>query len=190
MRLFLGVDGGQSGTTALAGDETGRVVRIAKSGPTNRVSRAEFLAAIRAAAGDDDYEAACFGFSGGSEDKEAMTREVVRAAKFVFAHDALIALEGATAGEPGVITIAGTGSIAFGRNAEGRTARAGGWGFAISDEGSGHWIGRKAISAVLQARDEDEAAARNLAEAILRTWQLKDLDELIRIANSTAADFP
>ena len=47
---------------------------------------------------------------------------------------------------PGVIAIAGTGSIVYGRDASGRVARAGGWGFAISDEGSGHWIGRHAIS--------------------------------------------
>jgi len=178
MRLFLGVDGGQSGTTALAGDETGRVVRIAKSGPTNRVSRAEFLAAIRAAAGDDDYEAACFGFSGGSEDKEAMTREVVRAAKFVFAHDALIALEGATAGEPGVITIAGTGSIAFGRNAEGRTARAGGWGFAFGDEGGAFDIVRQSLRAALRF-EEGWGPPTALRDALLEATGARDANDLL-----------
>ena len=56
--------------------------------------------------------------------------------------DMLIALEAAFDSGPGVIVIAGTGSIAYGRNRQGTTVRAGGWGFAIGDEGSAHWIGR------------------------------------------------
>ncbi len=63
--------------------------------------------------------------------------------------DNVIALEAAFGSGPGVIVIAGTGSIAYGRNRDGQTARAGGWGFAISDEGSGHWIGRAAVAAAL-----------------------------------------
>ena len=61
----------------------------------------------------------------------------------------MIALEAAFGAGPGVIAIAGTGSIVYGRDAAGHTARAGGWGFAVSDEGSGYWIGRRAISAIL-----------------------------------------
>ena len=67
--------------------------------------------------------------------------------------DIQIALEAAFDAGPGVIVIAGTGSIAYGRNQAGNTARAGGWGFAIGDEGSAHWIGRTAVSAVLRAAD-------------------------------------
>jgi N-acetylglucosamine kinase-like BadF-type ATPase len=87
------------------------------------------------------FEAACFGMSGGSEDKQAILAEILQARKLVVTHDALIALSGATGGEPGVVTIAGTGSIAFGRNAAGETARAGGWGFLFGDEGGGFDIG-------------------------------------------------
>jgi len=65
-------------------------------------------------------------------------------------HDALIALSGATCGEPGLITIAGTGSIAFGRNASGKTARAGGWGYVFGDEGGGFYIVRQAVRAALR----------------------------------------
>ena len=67
--------------------------------------------------------------------------------------DMVIALEAAFGGDPGVIVIAGTGSIAYGRNSKGQTARAGGWGFAISDEGSGQWIGRAAVAATVRALD-------------------------------------
>jgi glucosamine kinase len=80
--------------------------------------------------------------------------------------DMQIALAAAFGAGPGVIVIAGTGSIAYGRDAEGRTARAGGWGFAISDEGSAHWIGRAAVSAVLRAADQagDDQARFDQAE--------------------------
>ena len=67
--------------------------------------------------------------------------------------DMQIALEAAFDTGPGVIVIAGTGSIAYGRDLQGTTVRAGGWGFAIGDEGSAHWIGRAAVSAVLRASD-------------------------------------
>jgi N-acetylglucosamine kinase-like BadF-type ATPase len=64
--------------------------------------------------------------------------------------DAVIALSGATAGEPGIITIAGTGSIAFGRNAAGRAVRVGGWGYIFGDEGAGFDISRQALRAALR----------------------------------------
>ena len=47
--------------------------------------------------------------------------------------------------EPGVVIIAGTGSIAYGHNGQGQAARAGGWGYVLGDEGSGYWIGRHAL---------------------------------------------
>jgi N-acetylglucosamine kinase-like BadF-type ATPase len=100
-----------------------------------------------------------------------------------------IALEAAFGAGPGVIAIAGTGSIVYGRDAVGRTARAGGWGFAISDEGSGHWIGRRAISAILSAHDQGRETA--VTAMILQAWKLNTLDELVQQANSTPPpDFP
>jgi N-acetylglucosamine kinase-like BadF-type ATPase len=92
-------------------------------------------------------------------------------------------LEAAFGGGPGVIVIAGTGSIAYGRDAQGKTARAGGWGLAISDEGSGQWIGRAAVSAVLNANDAGENPP--LLKTILSLWKLASLDELVRHANAS-----
>jgi N-acetylglucosamine kinase-like BadF-type ATPase len=104
--------------------------------------------------------------------------------------DMVIAMQAAFGSKPGVIVIAGTGSIAYGRSKEGQTARAGGWGFAISDEGSGQWIGRNAVSGVMRAQDEDEAAPTGLALSILHAWHLQTLDELVRSANaSPSPDF-
>ncbi len=166
-QLFLGVDGGQSSTTAIIGDETGRVLGIGRGGPCNHVQasegRAKFLSAMNESLGAacraagleklPALTAACMGFSGGPKDKEALLREVVAAEHVVVTHDGLIALSGATGGEPGVIIISGTGSFAFGRNGEGRTARAGGWGFAFGDEGGGFHMTRQALRAALRMEE-------------------------------------
>jgi N-acetylglucosamine kinase-like BadF-type ATPase len=153
MKLFLGVDGGQSGTTALVGDESGRVVGVGRGDPCRQVRPAVSECLREAGFEGAEFEGACLGFSGGAADKEAAVRELVRAKRMVVTHDAFIALVGATGGEPGVVTIAGTGSIAFGRNAVGKTARAGGWGYVFGDEGGGFDLVRQALRAAL--RDEE-----------------------------------
>lgn len=168
MKLYLGVDGGQSSTTALIGGETGAVLGTGSGGPCNHVGAAEgrgkLARAVResvgqacAQAGLDPsgarFEAACFGMSGGPDDKQGILREILDTDRLVVTTDAVIALAGATAGEPGIITIAGTGSIAFGRNAEGRSARAGGWGYIFGDEGGGFDIARQALRALLREEE-------------------------------------
>jgi len=162
VKLFLGVDGGQSSTTALVGNESGRVVGVGRCGPSNHVGKGEgrekFLRAVggslRAAGFEDaEFEAACLGLSGGAADKDAAVRELIKAKHYVVTHDAFIALVGATAGEPGVVAIAGTGSIAFGRNGAGKTARAGGWGYVFGDEGGGFDLVRQALRAALREEE-------------------------------------
>jgi N-acetylglucosamine kinase-like BadF-type ATPase len=168
MRLYLGIDGGQSGTTALIGDPTGRVLGTGRAGPCNHAAASEgrrkFTAAITAslsqaarAAGltqPASFEAACLGLSGGPDDKDALAREMIPAGRYLITHDAQIALAGATAGQPGIIAIAGTGSIVFGRNAAGVFARAGGWGYVFGDEGGAFDLVRQALRAILRHTDE------------------------------------
>lgn len=168
MRLYLGVDGGQSGTTAMIGDEDGRVVGAGSGGPCNHATAEEGRRKLERAVGDSvaaalaeaglesrnaHFAAACFGMSGGPEDKQAILREILPSDIVVVTDDAVIALAGATAGEPGIITIAGTGSIAYGRNREGRAVRTGGWGYIYGDEGSGFDIARQAVRAALRAEE-------------------------------------
>jgi glucosamine kinase len=105
--------------------------------------------------------------------------------------DMQIALESAFDTGPGVIIIAGTGSIAYGRDPQGSTVRAGGWGFAIGDEGSAHWIGRTAVNAVLRASDPRDGTpeskspqASPLAAALCKAWGVSSLADLARAANS------
>jgi len=91
--------------------------------------------------------------------------------------DMVTAHAGAFGGGPGVIVIAGTGSIAYGKDAAGQQARSGGWGYAMGDEGSGYDIGRQALMAA--ARMEDGRGPHtSLLAALLDHFQLASLWEV------------
>ena len=162
MKLFLGVDGGQSANAALVADESGRVLGMGHAGPCNHVEgphgRAKFTSAINESVAaacehagvEAKFAAACLGFSGGPADKDALARELIHAAQFLITDDASIALTGATGGAPGMVTVAGTGSICYGRNAAGKQARAGGWGHVFGDEGGAFDLAREALRAALR----------------------------------------
>jgi len=180
-RLYLGIDGGQSSTKALLADGAGKVIGRGRGGPCNHAGsaegRAKFLSAVgdclrqayHEAGVDSDsarFASVCLGLSGGSEDKEAYTKELIRSDRYKVTHDAEIALLGGTGGEPGIIIIAGTGSIAFGRNAQMQTARAGGWGYIFGDEGGGFDLARQALRRALQY-EEGWGPATVLHQALL-----------------------
>src|SRR5260370_914390 len=93
---------------------------------------------------------------------------------------ALIALVAGAQDAPGIVIVSGTGSIAYGRNANGEAARAGGWGHMIGDEGSGYWIGREALTAVMRAAD-GRGPATGLSADILAYFNVDDEARLPRI---------
>jgi len=193
MKYFLGVDGGQSSTTAVIGDELGRVIGIGRGGPSNHVGaaegRAKFVNAVEqcvtAACAQAEvnpantrFASACLGFSGGPADKESIVNEILSSERTLVTHDGLIALSGATAGQPGLITIAGTGSFAFGRNAAGEVARAGGWGYIFGDEGGGFFITRQALRAALRF-EEGWGPATVLRSMFLDATAARDINDLL-----------
>jgi glucosamine kinase len=213
---YLGIDGGGSKTTCAVGDEVAQLAR-ATAGPSNftRVGEARGRAALQqaireacAAAGiaPTEVRRACIGVAGAGR-KEVASAVCTIVAELVpgeieVVGDMQIALAAAFGAGPGVIVIAGTGSIAYGRDAQGRTSRAGGWGFAISDEGSAHWTGRAAVSALLRTIDQisgsekdnqDAAETTPLFRELKAAWKLRSLDEFVRTANFSpdfAALFP
>jgi N-acetylglucosamine kinase-like BadF-type ATPase len=79
----------------------------------------------------------------------------------------------------GVALICGTGSIAWGRNARGETARAGGWGWHLGDEGSGFWIGERAIREVLRAADR-RGPATSLDKPLFEHFGIEKPEEILR----------
>jgi glucosamine kinase len=204
---YLGIDGGGSKTTCVVGDEVS-ALGSALAGPSNitrvgearaRESLHESMRQACAAANISPRQVkrACVGVAGvASEEIAAAVRKIIAemiSTEIAVVGDMQIALQAALGARPGVVVIAGTGSIAYGRNAQGKTARAGGWGFAISDEGSAHWIGRMAVAALLRSADHvaDDRIAQ-LTSVLLReiktVWTLESFEQLVRMAN-TNPDF-
>jgi glucosamine kinase len=203
LTYFLGIDGGGTKTTCAVGDES-HLLATATAGPSNIVrvgetqARQSLQQSVRqacAAAGITPAQVShtCVGGSGAARPELA---EIVRqslaeilSTPIDVVGDMQIALEAAFDTGPGVVVIAGTGSIAYGRDKHGTTARAGGWGFAIGDEGSAHWIGRAAVGAVLRASDRTYGTAESIlhgkfATAMSKVWGVTSLAELARAANS------
>lgn len=199
MAIYLGIDGGGTKTTCAVGDET-RVLATATAGGSNVVrsgevhARESLHAAVRQACATAQVDPSsiarvCVGAAGAARPEvAALVRRLIAEVTpgvVTVVGDMEIALQAASGGGPGVIVIAGTGSIAYGRGQDGTTVRAGGWGYAISDEGSGQWIGRTAVTAALRARDEERPSA--LLEAIGKTWNTESVDALVRVANGSPA---
>jgi glucosamine kinase len=201
MPYYLGIDGGGTKTTCAVGDAT-HLLATATAGPSNIVRVGESRAreslhqSVRqacAAAGITPAEIACTCVGGAGAGRPEFA-ELVRCilaeilpTPIEVVGDMQTALEAAFDTGAGVIVNAGTGSFAYGRSGEGATARAGGWGFAIGDEGSAHWIGRAAVNAVLRESDRHSPGAFDKSayvSALFKAWGVTSLIDLARAANS------
>jgi len=196
--IFLGIDGGGSKTSCVIGDDNSLLGRGTSGGSNvirvgERQARESLGAAVRQACAaaklsPAQIERTCVGIAGGARSEIAA---VVRGLLTEFVDgeievvgDMVIAMQAAFHVGPGVIVIAGTGSIAYGRNVKGEVARAGGWGFAISDEGSGHWIGRSAVAASMRAYDEGRSDGPSvLFESIMKSWGVSTREQAVVVAN-------
>ena len=195
--FVVGVDGGGTKTRALLADERGATSAEAiGAGSAVRPQEIERSAGIIAGVVRDVIESAakgqqrarilCVGVAGvGREPERQALLEALIAQELaddvVVETDLAVALEDAFGDGPGVLLIAGTGSSAFGRGPTGATARCGGWGPVIGDEGGGAWIGRRALSVVAAAADGREPETA-LTGAILTATETSETAELIRWA--------
>ncbi|HEX04603.1 MAG TPA: hypothetical protein ENH10_05520, partial [Bacteroidetes bacterium] len=118
----------------------------------------------------------------GSSEEREMVQSVLHKAfhnTHVYVHhDAYIAQYGAFGGGAGVIVTSGTGSIAYGRNADGEEARAGGWGWLLGDEGSGWWIAREAVRCAL-AQWEGSGPTTGITDLLIEHFQVADAYQLV-----------
>jgi N-acetylglucosamine kinase-like BadF-type ATPase len=201
---YLGIDGGGSKTTCAVGDEVSLLAKVT-AGPSNitRVGETRARETLQRVIGEAcaaariaprQVQRACIGAAGaGREEAAGAVHDIVAEiipGEIEVVGDMQIARAAAFGEGPGVIVISGTGSIAYGCDAQGRTARAGGRGFAISDEGSAHWIGAAAVSALLRVIDQSEDAQAAAEASLLfgemqAAWGLRSLDELVRAANTS-----
>lgn len=185
--LYAGIDAGQSSTTAVIAAEGGDVIARGYAGPADEIAagaestrlrdalegalgdalaRAGYPAATRftsVVAGISGYEGHVYG------EPPRLPAERVQ-----LLHDSAIAHAGALLGEPGVVVIAGTGSVALATFEDGVSHLAGGWGYLFGDEGSAFWIAREAVRAAAMHGD-CEGTAR-----LLSFFDVHTLRELVR----------
>jgi len=181
----LGIDAGGTKTVCLLADWQGAIVSEGRGGGANLHSAGELAVekavheAMEAAIADREITPAaiCLGIAGVDREDEART---VRAIMRRIGYNALIGLVAGARDEPGIAINAGTGSIVYGRNAAFEAARAGGWGHMIGDEGSGYWIGRESLAAVMRASDGRGPETQLTAE-ILAHFNVDDESRLPRI---------
>ena len=206
MKLFAGIDGGQSSTSAVVGDESGTVLGRGNGPPADEVAQDAASTRLRDALSlavgaalldarqkhDAQFESVVAGVSG-YEGRVAGAAPELPSKRFELLHDSPVAHAAAFGAGPGVLVIAGTGSVAFGRNESGGEVRVGGWGYLFGDEGSAFWIARRCIERAM--RDEDSGCASELQREVLDHFgqpSLRDVQHAFAsgsLSRSTIAGF-
>ena len=196
MALYMGIDAGGTKTdcaigdgTSVLGEATGESCKVAQLG--DEQARGNLHGIIlrtcqSANVSPRDIQQICIGISGASVPGNAawvqnVIHEVVACEVRVIG-DHIVAHHAAFGGGPGVLVIAGTGSIAYGVNEKGECVRTGGWGAIASDQGSAFWIGREAVAASLFAYDSGRRDG--MFTIVAQGWKVNRHDEVVRIANS------
>jgi N-acetylglucosamine kinase-like BadF-type ATPase len=170
LRLIAGIDGGGTKTIALLADESQAILGRGYGGASNyhTVGFDSAISAIDSAVADalhnagyparQPLAAVTLGMAGVDrpEDRARFQDWISRrfpGAKVLQVSDAHLVLAAGAGSEPGLAIISGTGSIAYAQDGRGNTARAGGWGYLLGDEGAGYWIGLSALKAITRAWD-------------------------------------
>jgi N-acetylglucosamine kinase-like BadF-type ATPase len=192
MSIIIGVDAGGTKTTAAVSRDGKELAR--ETGPAGTVRPGRVLASATAISttvrlalskiNEVRGDRMVVGAAGVGREEErkalhAALRAEALAPQVRITTDIEIALQAAFGKAPGIVLLAGTGSFAIARHADGTIHRQGGYGWQMSDEGSGYWLGRAALQAVSRARD-GRAPATELTAAVLRTARSNGFDELVR----------
>jgi glucosamine kinase len=188
MRYVVGIDAGGTKTVGLLADETGARVAEARGPGANLQTHGElevekvFDEILETLGRDRPIAAVCLGIAGVDRPHdEAVIRGILRrlghreTARVV--NDAAIALVAGAPGRVGIVVLAGTGSIAYGADRTGNTARSGGYGFLLADEGSGYWLGHQALRVAVRASDGrgPKSVLRDIVFAALEVDSVGDL---------------
>jgi len=187
----LGIDVGGTKTVCLLANGDGTILSEARESGANLQSVGELglekvLHSVMASAMTGQGvmpSTICLGIAGVDRaDDQKVVRGIMDRigykATILIVNDALIALQAGVGDAPGIVIVSGTGSIAYGRNAHGEAARAGGWGHVLGDEGSGYFIGRLALRAVVRHAD-GRGRETSLTPRLLRHFGLTAAGELI-----------
>jgi N-acetylglucosamine kinase-like BadF-type ATPase len=164
VRCVLGIDAGGTKTVGLLADEAGSIIGQARAGGANLQTHGElgvekaFDSIMESLGSRGRTGAICVGIAGVDRPHdEQVIRDVLRRLGYRervrVVNDAVIALLAGAPERNGIVVLSGTGSIAYGIDPSGNTARAGGYGYLLADEGSGYWLGHQALRATMRAAD-------------------------------------
>lgn len=198
MGIWIGIDGGGTKTKFLAVNETGKRLGSYITGGTYyhldgiETVCTRLIEGISAVKGNNDILGICFGMPGfgesGTSDDEAVEkiRSSLSPYELYVVNDVEAGWAGSLALSAGVNIVAGTGSIAYGRNQDGISARSGGWMEFFSDEGSGYWLGRRALE--LFAKQSDGRLPKGKLYELLGAYlNLQDDNEMNSLVRDTYA---
>jgi N-acetylglucosamine kinase-like BadF-type ATPase len=191
MTSVLGIDAGGSKTVAVLADGSERVLATVRGGGANLRTHGELqvekvlhgLVEAAGIKGDAIPEAVALGIAGADRPEDhAVLRAILNRIGFrrgvVVTNDAQIAFVAGSRERVGLALVCGTGSIAWGRNRSGEIARAGGWGWHVGDEGSGFWIGERAIRQVLRAVD-GRGPATSLETSLIEHFEIQRPEQVL-----------
>ena len=202
---MLGLDGGGTKTVCVLMDDTGKMLGRGEAGASNYqsvgkkaaiLSIQSALAQAIASTAAVKVEAICLGLAGVARPADIQVANsfveqlklsdslpvtwALQPSNIVICNDALIALVGGVGHDVGIVAIAGTGSIIFGRNHQGCTKRVGGWGYILGDEGSAYHLAVSGMRAALRAYD-GRSEPTTLQERIIEHLGLSSLENLIEV---------
>ena len=206
MGLYIGIDGGGTKTKCVLADDQLKILAEAEAGPTNPLAVGvdksseilfKLVQNVTRKTSVRSIEFVVIGLAGAGRKmiageienrlKLLTKRKKVSIKNIKVLSDVEIALEGAFAGAPGIILIAGTGSIVLGKNKNGKLFRAGGFGKVIGDEGSGYSIGKKALQSI--SKELDGRGSKTFLTTILsQKFGIKNRDDLITAVYSSGFD--
>jgi N-acetylglucosamine kinase-like BadF-type ATPase len=185
--IVVGIDGGGSKTLVASADRSGRAIRLQRGrgtspleSPSWREALAEQVGPLASASGLAGVAAALPAYGEvetASTAQQQAIGDLFGAVPQRLLNDVDAAHLGAFAGGPGILILAGTGSMAWARDAAGGSHRTGGWGEVIGDEGSGYWIGSRVLGAVSKAID-GRAASTGLVEGVFERLGLTSDDRM------------
>jgi len=196
MSLVLGIDGGSTKTVCVLMDSTGQVLGRGEAGGSNYQSAGKEAAfdsiqlAIATAMESTEFgevASISLGLAGVARPKDVQVAHSFiehlgfKDAEIAVCHDALIALVGGLGHDVGIVALAGTGSMVYGRNQQGRTQRVGGWGHVLGDEGSAYYIAVRGMQAAMRGYDgrSQPTILQQSLRHYLRLINLEDLVEII-----------
>lgn len=198
MKYVIGVDGGGTKTEASAYDSTGKVIATAIKGFANLLNNEEIalnniissIKEITEKLGTEELNGVYLGIAGSEvgENSKIISDTIKRELKIdcVVMNDAEIALKAMLKGKDGILTIAGTGSVAFGIN-DNISLRCGGWGNLLGDEGSGYKISIDAIKRMIY-EEENSIEKSELTKKIMEYLEINSVEEVTKFVYSSTKD--